>query len=230
MDFELLGTIQGGLSRGDYLFGLVTGTFASGAADIRTESSGEQTIQTQSGGETSVDVSTFEDASDFGRDLDTWGGRLSLGYVYSYKRRGLTVLAGVNPNVQFLNADYLDSSIFAPFAGTLTEYDDLTINLDLPLHVEAPVSRRFALFGGGQYRYTFASSDVERRPFSDEEVTTVPETIEELRRRSTDSVFSSARLYAGALLSLRSGLTAQAAFRGDLAAYSGWTVSIGYRF
>ncbi|MEP0548267.1 MAG: hypothetical protein ABJF88_15125 [Rhodothermales bacterium] len=232
VDFEILGTIRSGLSRGDYLFGLVTGTFASGSADLRTEDFSEQTIQTQSGGETSVDVITFEDDAAFDRDLGTWAGRLSLGYVYAHKRRGLTVLAGVNPHVTFLSADFLDASLFTPFVGTFTEVDDRTISLDLPLHVEAPVSRRLALFGGGLYRYTFASFDVAQRPIrgEDEPPIPFPVVIEESQRRETDTVFTNARLYAGALLTLRSGLTAQAAFRGDLAAYSGWTVSIGYRF
>jgi hypothetical protein len=227
VDVNVLGTIRSGLSHHDYFFGSATATVATGTATFALRTSEEISMLTNGEGTTTSSASEGTGEADLGTD----DVKVSLGYVHVQKRRGLTVLAAVNPSAEFQRTDFVGVRTTGVLSATRSETEQVSLALDLPLHFEAAVSRRLAVFGGGVYRYAYTQSDDQTRPAPIDLEEEGPGNEEaESRTRSSDTFSSDTRLYGGALLRLRSGLTAQAAFRGDLAQFSGWTVSLGYRF
>lgn len=235
--FEVIGALRAGASRDDYLFGSVSGTFGSGSADygldFATVSSSRYEVNGAVISET-MQSNAFADRDE--ADLSTSATRASLGYVYARKpdRRGwntgqgMTILAAINPSGGFERTEAVVTE-----GGTFVarrETDLTTLALELPLFVRFGVTERLDAFGGGTYTYTYAHAETVTQPlFSD----TAPQdgpTVEITREQTTDTFASGSRLYAGAVFTFRSGLTAQASLRGNLAEVARWTVSLGYRF
>ena len=163
-------------------------------------------------------------------DLATRAARVSLGYVFARHRRGLSVLAAVNPRLDVLRFESALADLSGSAHPSLQETDQLTVALDLPLYLRFDVTKRLDVFGGGVYTYAYVRLETTDRPLYPDALLEEGQTLETTRSRTLDEIASSGRLFAGAVLTFRSGLTAQAAFRGDLAAIDGWTVSLGYRF
>lgn len=230
VDVELIGALRAGRKRDDYLFGAVTGTFGSGTADAVLSLEQERIRRTDSNGTVSGDTTTMSLQGRDDVDLSTRATQVSLGYVYAMKRRGLTVLAAINPTGGFTHTERVNVDGFGSTLSLSRQEDDVTtLALTLPLYVRFDVTRRLGAFGGGAYTYTYARTESDFRPIS---VAPSGDThvVEQASERTSDVVSSSSALYAGAVMTFRSGLTAQAAFRGNLAEINGWTVSLGYRF
>ena len=126
-------------------------------------------------------------------------------------------------------ADYLYPRY--PFQAVVedAQADFFAATATLPLHAEAPVAGPFRLFGGGVFSYDLAYAKGRydlRRGVTSPEVVEVQETYREEGRRFE----SDGRFYLGTRLRTKSGLAAQAAFRGSLSSFGGWTVSLGYHF
>jgi hypothetical protein len=228
---EALGTLRTSRHRDDYLFGAVSGLFSGGDADAALRTERIQTFRTENNGEVSEQEDVFTDEASGTADLDAFVTEVTLGYVYARRKRGLIVLAGAVPSARFERRDATDARLGGGVSVLHTEVEALRLALDLPLHVQVPVSRTLALFGGGVYRYSYQDATSSTRPV--DPTSTLPDDLpfeERVSETDAQTVTSSSRLYGGAIFRLRSGLTAQAAFRGDLAQFSGWTVSLGYRF
>ncbi len=219
VDFEVVGALRMGRKRADYLYGSVAGTFGGSTVQGRATVEADGAL-----------ASGSEDA-----EVGTQATQASLGYVYARTHRGLTVLAAINPvggvahteAVRVVNAGSSDGA-----ALSFQETDAATLALVLPLYVRFDVTRRLDAFGGGAYAYTYARTETTERPLlslsppGDAPGTSLEQTVE----RSSEAFTSSGALYAGAVFTFRSGLAAQASFRGNLAELTGWTVSLGYRF
>lgn len=228
VDFEVLGALRMGERRDDYLFGAVTGTFGGGTAGYRGMSSSQRTLVQTLDGEVVNEESfssTFDDAGEV--DLDTRATRVSLGYVYARRHRGVTVLAALNPTAASERVDQADTG---PAFASKREIEQLHVALNLPLYVRFDVTRRLEVFGGGVYSYAYRRTEVDERPLYPVDLLDGDPTIETVRDQTSETLASDSRFYAGALLTFRSGFAAQASFNGDLAAIDRWTVSLGYRF
>jgi hypothetical protein len=229
VDVEVIGALRAGQRRDDYLFGAVRGTFGGGTADYRSAFDSERLLVVSVDGEVVEQNETSDSRDDAGAvDLETRDVRVSLGYVYAQRGRSLTVLAALNPMAAFGRVDRAAAE--GPFFSVLEERDERTeIALQLPLYVRFDVTKRLETFGGGVFTYAYERLEMTQRPRFSGDLTGQTE-IELTREQIVDTFSSDGRLYAGALFTVRSGLTAQAAVRGDLAAIDGWTVSLGYRF
>ncbi len=214
VDVEVLGTVRMGRRRADYLFGSVDATFGGGSIESRLDLQQDM-----------LDLTSETEA-----DLSGQATRVSLGYVYAHEHRGLTVLAALNPSGSFARTESLREGLSTPTPSVAREETDVTtLALTLPLYVRFSVTKRLDAFGGGAYTYGYEHTESTLRSIP---TTTLPEApvVEQETERTSDALSSSSTLYAGAVMTFRSGLTAQAAFRGDLAALNRWTVSLGYRF
>ena len=223
---DLVGTLQAGASRDDYLFTAASGAMLSGTGTYLLDYFERQFSRVDDNGSVTEDVVVDEREAAGEDDVTMRVLRLSLGYIYARKGRGAQVLAGVVPTAGFARVESLDASQI----DVRRIYTDVTVlGLQLPLHVHLPVKRSLALFGGGVYSYEHFEVEqaAESIPLDDAGDLIV---IDQQRVDNTTTFVSGGRLYGGAILSLRSGLTAQAAFRGDLANFEQWTVSLGYRF
>lgn len=229
--FDALGTLRVGDHRDDYLFASAAGVFESGTGTYSQDFFLRRVERITQNGVTTEDrfLDEFDDGGD--SDLSTRVLDFTLGYVYAHKGRRARVLAGLLPTASLNRVEAIDTGSveFEPQADLLT-FDRTALGVELPLHVHVPLKRSLALFGGGVYAYDYLRTEQTVEPLSPP--SDLPEDFEQERMLSvTNTTFQSRnRLYGGATLALRSGLTAQAAFRGDLANFERWTVSLGYRF
>lgn len=230
VDFEVIGALRAGRKRGDYLYGSVSGTFGGGTADYDTGSIIRRFLLREVEGEVVEDVSVDEASEDAGDiALDTRATQVSLGYVYARHGRGMTVLAAVNPTADFGRVESVSARPSNGFPVAKHVLDQASLALNLPLYLRFDVTKRLEAFGGGVYIYRYDRHERTEQPVPSPASGT-DETLEVESSRTTDLFASTGRLFAGAVMTFRSGLTAQASFQGDLAQFSGWTVSIGYRF
>ena len=227
IDFEVIGALRAGRHRNDYLYGSVSGTYGNGTADYVSSTESRLVLVREVEGEIVEDIDTSTASDNEGDvDLTTSATQASLGYVYAHRNRRLTILAAVNPTAAFERIERVSPEAVPNAVPVSESVTDLTaLALHLPLYMRFDVTRSLKAFGGGIYTYGYDRIESTNRPAAAAEGGNESE-----RARTTDLVRSSGRLFAGALLTFRSGLTAQASFHGDLAALEGWTVSLGYRF
>ncbi len=228
VDFEVVGALQAGRKRDDYLYASVAGTFGTGTADALATVERSELIRTTQNGMTTETRETSTGGGEDEVDLVTRATQASLGYVYAQRRRGLTILAAINPSGGFAHTESVAVGPFSD-APSRRETDVTTLALTLPLYVRFDVTRRLDAFGGGAYTYAYARTQTESRPVL---LGDPPEgeTRTETSERTVSTFISTGTLYAGAVFSFRSGLRAQASFRGNLAELTRWTVSLGYQF
>ncbi|MEM1042595.1 MAG: hypothetical protein AAGI91_08200 [Bacteroidota bacterium] len=231
VDFELVGALRTGRDQEDYLFGTVAGTFGSGSVEADFRSATSFFTRRDEDGVITETMNGTEVGGGEETDLATRATEVSLGYVFARKRRGVTVLAAVNPVGTFAHTEAVAISGFSPSPlPSRQETDATTLALHLPLFVRFNVSKRLEAFGGGTYAYAYNRTETESSPIPLGDEPDLSNIFEETLERTTEQFSSDGRLYAGAVMTFRSGLTAQAVFRGDLAEIDRWTVSLGYRF
>ncbi len=230
IDFEVVAALRAGVSRDDYLFGSVSGTFGQGTADYGLTFSEERFFVREINGEVIFEDTQSNAIDDAGEvELSTQATRASLGYVYARtpgrKRRGwtgrdvtgMTILAGINPRGGF---ERTEAAVAESEDGLLTsrrESEETTLALELPLYVRFGVTERLDAFGGGTYAYGYTHLETVTQPLLREDSIPEGQRVEITRERTTDTFASESRLYAGAIFTFRSGFTAQASFRGNLA-------------
>jgi hypothetical protein len=196
------------------------------------------------------DELVFDDASLDGR---AYRAGLALGYVHRRQVESVYLAFGVRaegegeevtdlawpfrdrdrwPYLTPFTAPYvLDPSAREAFRSASSSY--WHAGLALPLYAEAPVYRALRLFGGGVFAYHYERGAYDYAIRSSNDASNSPVTYEEIemvRDESVSAFRSHERLFLGARLRTASGLAAQAAFRGSLSGFSGWTVSLGYHF
>lgn len=243
VDFDVVAALHVGDGRGDYLYGSVTGTYGDGAADYAFVFSEERSRVREINGEVleeSFEATAAEDAGEVA--LGTQTTRASLGYVYARtpgrKRRGwtgrsgsehgMTILAAVNPQGGFARTE--SAVVENNLLVTRRETEQTTLAVEFPLYVRFNVTERLEAFGGGTYTYAYTRTETAEEPLLPADAVPEGTTIRLIENRTTGLVTTDARLYAGAVFTFRSGFTAQASLRGNLAEVSGWTVSMGYHF
>jgi hypothetical protein len=238
LDIDVVASLRAGADRPDYLFVAASGTVGSGDAEYRYTFLDEEEFVREVGGVVVQEQRSSESFDDAGKvALSAEAAEVSLGYVYvrrpERRRRrgpsGMTILAAVNPRGEFARTE----TATADFGGNLRTSSQETavtsLALELPLYVRFGVTERLDAFGGGSFTYAYERRDIETQlllPDDPDDNRTDRIT----RERVTDQFSSQSRLYAGAVFSFRSGLTAQATFRGNLAELTRWAVSLGYRF
>lgn len=229
VDVEVIGALRAGQRRDDYLFAAVRGTFGGGTADYGSLLESERLFVRTVDGEVVEQDESSDLVDDFGAiDLNARDVRVSVGYVYAQRGRRLTVLAGLNPVARFGRVERAAAE--GPLFTVLEETDERTeLALQLPLYARFDVTERLEAFGGGVVTYTYERMEMTQQPRFSGDVSGQFELVQ-TRAQTTDTVSSDGRFYAGALFTFDSGLTAQAAMRGDLANIDRWTVSLGYRF
>ena len=227
VDAELLATLRVGERRDDYLFAALSGAFGSGTEDYAVAFADRAASVIRDDGLV-VSESSQDQASDDAGTLDLTGRavRASLGYVYARRTRDMTILAGLNPSATFGHREEAVVPVSAAGPGvSRQETDETQLALALPLYVRFGVTKRLDAFGGGVYAYTYTHVESTTRPVLPDDPAYVL-----MRDSTSDRFVSSGRLYGGAVFTFRSGFTAQASVRGDLANVAGWIVSMGYRF
>jgi hypothetical protein len=228
VDFEVIGTLRAGRDRDDYLYGAVSGTVGSGTADYASSTANRLFLIREIGGEVVQEESSDSEFTDDGSvDLDTRATQASLGYVYARRARRMLILAAINPTAAFERVESVSTLASFGVPGSKRVSDRTALALNLPLYVRFDVTKGLEAFGGGVYTYSYDRTEYTDRPLSTPSGAMIQTTE---FSRTTDFVASRGRLFAGALFTFRSGLVAQASFHGDLAALSGWTASLGYRF
>jgi hypothetical protein len=102
--------------------------------------------------------------------------------------------------------------------------------VQIPIHVNFTPTNWFSLFGGLNYRYSYLYEKINSTYPVEQNLRPVVGTTLRSVSQVLSSLNSTSAVFAGVELRHASGLQTQIAFRGNLANYTSWNISLGYVF
>ena len=162
-----------------------------------------------------------------------WGAALSFGYLITRKLFDIEILLGFNPRLgydKFKNANplfpYLSSSSIE--MASINEHQIWSTSLQIPIYLNYTPVNWFSLFGGLNYKYVYIYERINGLQQFQQNQNGQNIVTNQSQTQALSNLNSSSNVYAGMELRHASGLHIQIAFRGSIASYSGWNISLGY--
>ena len=207
----------------DYWFVSAHGTYSSHQSEFEIselESIREVTnsILTRNENESSQDSYSY----------DNWriDGRISAGYAVTIESEDLRFFTGLNPYFNFRKSEFGNIQPVGLYVEEQTIY---RAGGRIPIFGSIQLSEFVSIWGGGNinayYNYTLSSFILEESFDPDSNVLRTYE-----QQTDNNRVDVSQTTFIGLKATHKSGLMLIADLNGDLAAFSGWLITVGYSF
>ena len=166
-----------------------------------------------------------------------WGSQVSFGYVVTQRLQDIEIVAALNPLVGYDDFNDINSLYYVPYYSSqnglpytypLNRHRIFSAVVQIPIYVDYTPVGWSSVFGGLNYRYSYLHEKLSSSFPLEQDILPVQGSTLRSGSGTASMLNSSSTVFAGVELRHASGLQTQISFRGNLANYSYWNISLGY--